>query len=93
MAHTEEVQPYRIEAEPGVLKGLRDIPAADQRRIAERVDRLGEDPRPAGCEKLTGTDGYRVRQGNYRIVYRIDDAERVVTITRIGRRGDVYRRR
>jgi mRNA interferase RelE/StbE len=85
--------PYRIEAEPGVLRGLRDIPAADRRRIAERVSRLADDPRPAGSEKLTGTDGYRVRQGNYRIVYRIDDADRVVTVTRVAHRGDVYRRK
>ena len=84
---------YQIEIEPKVLKEVAAIPTPDIHRVRDRTRSLAEDPRPAGCEKLAGTDGFRVRQGNYRIVYRIDDAAHVVTITRVGPRGDVYRRR
>ncbi|MGH9037006.1 MAG: type II toxin-antitoxin system RelE family toxin [Acidimicrobiia bacterium] len=84
---------YEIEIEPKVLKEIAGIPAPDIHRVRDRIRSLSGNPRPAGCEKLTGTDGFRVRQGSYRIVYRIDDAARVVTITRVGPRGDVYRRR
>jgi mRNA interferase RelE/StbE len=54
---------------------------------------LGDDtPRPAGCTKLAGTaDGYRIRVGDYRIVYLIDDAAQIVTVTRVGHRREVYR--
>jgi mRNA interferase RelE/StbE len=53
---------------------------------------LADDPRPPGCEKLSGEDKYRVRQGNYRILYEIADADLVVTVIRVGNRRDVYRR-
>ncbi|MEN8184543.1 MAG: type II toxin-antitoxin system RelE/ParE family toxin [Myxococcota bacterium] len=63
----------------------------DRRRVAERIQRLGEEPRPPGCEKLSGLDRYRVRQGNYRILYAVDDDASTVTGVKIGHRRDVYR--
>jgi mRNA interferase RelE/StbE len=64
----------------------------DRRRIVARLQELSANPRPQGSEKLAGyTDRYRVRQGNYRIVYLIDDARREVTIFKVGHRRDVYR--
>mgnify|MGYP001560218557 CR=1 FL=1 len=64
----------------------------DRRRIVARIRELSANPRPQGSEKLAGyTDRYRVRQGNYRIVYLIDDARRAVTIFKVGHRKDVYR--
>lgn len=78
--------------EPQAVEQLARIPNPDKRRIGRRIERLAEDPRPSGCEKLDGqVDAYRIRQGSYRIVYWIDDSVRIVTITKIGQRGSVYR--
>lgn len=85
------IEPYNVETEPRVLRSLRRINQADQRRILERIDSLATDPRPAGCEKLQGTEGFRIRQGDYRVIYTINDSERVVTVTKVGHRRDVYR--
>lgn len=57
-----------------------------------RIAALAEDPRPAGVEKLSGDDKYRIRQGDYRILYLIEDDMLVITIVRVGNRRDVYRR-
>jgi mRNA interferase RelE/StbE len=65
---------------------------SDRRRIIERIQALAEDPRPHGSEKLAGyADRYRIRQGNSRVVYLIDDRRREVTIFKVGDRKDVYR--
>ena len=61
-------------------------------RVRSAIDGLATDPRPAGCVKLAGRDDYRVRVGEYRVVYAVDDAERVVIVARIAHRRDVYRR-
>ena len=64
----------------------------DRRRVVRTIEGLADQPRPPGCEKLSGSDDkYRVRQGSYRVVYTIDDDSRVVTIFKIGHRRDVYR--
>ncbi len=64
---------------------------SDRTRIVDKIYTLKVDPRPQGCEKLTGQDRYRVRQGQFRILYVVDDNERVVTVVKIGHRRDVYR--
>ena len=65
---------------------------ADRRRVVERIQMLSVDPRAEGTEKLAGyADRYRVRQGQYRIIYLIDDKRHEVTIFKIGHRKDVYR--
>jgi mRNA interferase RelE/StbE len=64
----------------------------DRQRIVRRIAALAGDPRPRGCEKLSGSrDRFRIRQGDYRIVYAVDDAQATVTVVRIGHRRDVYR--
>ena len=64
----------------------------DRQRIVLRIQSLGENPRPFGCEKLSGhLDLYRVREGNYRILYSIDDKKFLVDIVKVGHRKDVYR--
>lgn len=84
--------PYAVELEVEAVKALAKIRNPDQRRIVQRLERLAADPRPAGCEKLSGMgDAYRVRQGDYRIVYTVDDVLTIVTITRFGHRREVYR--
>lgn len=62
-----------------------------QRRLIPRIDGLADEPRPSGCEKLTGAEGYRIRVGDYRVVFVVDDQHRSVLVTRIGHRRDVYR--
>ena len=65
---------------------------SDRRRIVERVRALAQDPRPRGCEKLAGyADRFRIRQGNYRVVYLVDDQQHEVTIFKISDRKDIYR--
>ncbi|MBX3634864.1 MAG: type II toxin-antitoxin system RelE/ParE family toxin [Rubrivivax sp.] len=83
---------YELRVRSSVAKDLRGIPKADLRRILVRMEALREDPRPPGCEKLSGTDEwYRVRQGVYRIVYSVDDRAVIVEVVRVGHRGAVYR--
>ena len=59
---------------------------------AKEIDALADEPRPAGCEKLAGAEGrYRIRQGQFRIVYGVDDATRTVEVVKVGHRREVYR--
>ena len=65
---------------------------ADRQRIVAKLQALATDPRPRGSEKLAGYDDrHRIRQGNYRVVYQIDERASVVTIFEIGHRSEVYR--
>ena len=82
---------YSVSIKPSAAKELERLPRKDRRRIAQRVSALAGDPRPPGCEKLTGDDAYRVRQGNYRILYTIADDRLVVLVIKIGDRKAVYR--
>ena len=83
---------YELRVKPSVAKDLRGIPKADVKRILKRMEGLRDDPRAPGCEKLSGAELYRVRQGVYRIVYEIHDELIVVEVVRVGHRGEVYRR-
>ncbi|MEE4303561.1 MAG: type II toxin-antitoxin system RelE/ParE family toxin [Wenzhouxiangella sp.] len=74
-----------------VAKDLRRIPKRDVKRILQRVESLRDDPRPAGCEKLSGQERYRIRQGVYRILYEILDRRLIVTVVKVGHRKQVYR--
>lgn len=67
------------------------LPLKDRRRLITKIEGLSRDPRPPGCEKLSGEEKYRLRQGDYRILYEIVDTELVVTVVRVGNRRDVYR--
>lgn len=82
---------YDLLIKPSVARDLRGIPREDVERILERVHALPADPRPPGVEKLSGEERYRVRQGDYRIVYSINDRSRVVEVVQVGHRRDVYR--
>ena len=82
---------YRIVFKKSVAKDLRQFPKKDIQRILKRIDSLKEDPRLAGAEKLSGDEKYRIRQGNYRILYMIEDEIITVTIVKVGHRRDVYR--
>jgi mRNA interferase RelE/StbE len=82
---------YSIFFRETVHKDLRAIPKGDLGRILERISALSGDPRPVGSEKLTGEERYRVRQGDYRIVYSIHDDRLEVWVVKVGHRRDVYR--
>jgi len=85
------VESYRLLIKPSAIKELEAAPVKDRRRLAARIQGLANEPRPAGSEKLTGHDPYRVRQGDYRVVYEVSDAQRTVTVFKIDHRREVYR--
>ena len=83
---------YKVVFRKSVALDLRRIPNRDLRKILATIESLSEEPRPSGIEKLSGQEKYRVRQGNYRIVYEINDDEIIVVVVKVGHRKDVYRR-
>ena len=83
---------YRIELKRSAAKEIEKIKnKRDRQRIVERIAGLADDPRPAGCQKLSGQGAYRIRQGECRIIYTIADARLVVEIVKVGHRRNVYR--
>jgi len=72
-------------------KELETLPRESYERVCQAILRLAEDPRPPGCKKLSGRDGWRMRVGAFRVVYEIDDGSLTVTILHVGHRRDVYR--
>ena len=84
---------YRLLIKPSAGKEIEALgQKKDRKRIANRIAALASEPRPAGCEKLAGAEErYRVRQGQFRIVYAIDDTSRTVEVVKVGHRREVYR--
>ena len=85
------MESYELRIKPSAVGELEAIPLKDRRRLVAKIQRLSADPRPRGCEKLTGEDRYRLRQGDYRILFQVDDSSRMVTVVKLGQRRDVYR--
>jgi mRNA interferase RelE/StbE len=82
---------YKILIKPSAAKEIEAIPSKkDRQRIVDRILSLEENSRPPGCEKLSGQDKYRIRQGRYRIVYAIEDKNLLVFVVKVGHRKDVY---
>ncbi|MCK5875133.1 MAG: type II toxin-antitoxin system RelE/ParE family toxin [Alcanivoracaceae bacterium] len=82
---------YKLVVRRSVAKDLRSLPQADVARILVRIEALQMDPRPPGCEKLSGLERYRIRQGVYRILYEIADEVLTVVVVKVGHRREVYR--
>ena len=82
---------YEVLFKDSVYKDLRHIPKTDLQRILARIEQLAIDPLPPGSQKLTGAELYRVRQGNYRIVYTIEEDKLIVCVVKVGHRKEVYR--
>ena len=82
---------YKVHFRESVEKDFSAIPKKDLKRILQRIKMLEENPRPSSCEKLTGQERYRVRQGQYRIVYSIQDYELTIWIVKVVHRKDIYR--
>jgi mRNA interferase RelE/StbE len=85
------VASYKLLIKPSAAKELEAIPKKDRLRIVARIRRLATEPRPIGSEKLSGNDKLRIRQGNYRVVFGVDDTAHEVIIVKIGHRREVYR--
>ena len=82
---------YKIYFKKSVEKDYKVIPKKDLKRILEGIEALAEEPRPPGCEKLSGQQRYRLRQGRYRILYSIQDDELTVWVVKISHRRNIYR--
>jgi mRNA interferase RelE/StbE len=82
---------YKIIIAEQAIKALGKLPRKVQRQISEKIDSLADNPRPAGTEKLQGADLYRIRSGDYRVIYQIKDDVLIVLVVRIGHRKDIYR--
>jgi len=82
---------YKIELRRRVQRSLDKLPKSDLKTIIDAIKNLAQIPRPRGIEKVQSTGLWRIRQGDYRIVYAIDDKEQVITIVRVGHRREIYR--
>ena len=82
---------FEILFKESVWKDLRKVTKRHLKKILSQIEKLKDNPRPIGCEKLTGQELYRVRQGKYRIIYSIQDEELTVWVIKVGHRSSVYR--
>jgi mRNA interferase RelE/StbE len=85
------VESYRLEVKRSTVREIGDLRKADCQRVVAKIQLLASNPRPNGCEKLSGAEKYRIRQGDYRILNEIDDTTKVVTIVKVGNRREIYR--
>jgi mRNA interferase RelE/StbE len=81
---------YSLEILRRAQKELADLPQEIYTKICNTVQDLTREPRPLGCLKLKGREGWRIRVGNYRVLYKIDDQRQIITIMHIGHRRDIY---
>jgi len=85
------MEKYSISIKKSAAKELEDIPRKDLRKLVKRIQTLSGNPRPHGSQKLSSREQYRIRQGDYRIVYSVDDQGLLIDIVKIGHRRDIYR--
>ncbi|MCC7307969.1 MAG: type II toxin-antitoxin system RelE/ParE family toxin [Acidobacteria bacterium] len=83
---------YNVLYTEAFYKSLKSIPKRDVKRILRKTRSLAAEPRPFGCQKLAGQEKYRIRQGDYRIIYSIEDSRLVVVVVKVGNRREVYDR-
>ena len=82
---------YKVFLETRARKEFLGLPTQIQDRLREAIDDLAQDPRPPGVKKLSGIEGYRLRKGDYRVLFTIDDKAKEIRIYRIGHRREIYR--
>jgi len=82
---------YKIKIKKSANKELQKIPTKNLRKIIKKIQLLANEPRPKDCEKLTEQERYRIRQGNYRVVFEVHDKEKLIVIFKIGDRKEIYR--
>jgi len=81
---------YKIEIKKSATKEISKLPNKEIHRIIDKIQALSEEPRPNTCKKLSGDEKYRIRVGNYRILYSIEDNVLVVYIVKVGHRKNIY---
>jgi mRNA interferase RelE/StbE len=81
---------YKIEISSKAEKSLKKIPKTELKKIIEAIQILSINPYPVGCRKLAGEEAYRIRQGNYRIIYEVEGGKLIILILKIGHRKDIY---
>ena len=86
------MESYKLYFRKSAVKELEKLPKTALRKIIKKIELLSDEPRPAGCEKLSGQELYRVRQGDYRIVYSIQDNELTIWVIKVGHRKNIYKR-
>jgi mRNA interferase RelE/StbE len=82
---------YKVEFSKRVRKDFREIPEHDANRILSKIKALAEEPLPADSKKLKGEELFRIRLGNYRVIYSIEDEKMLVFVVKLGHRKDVYK--
>jgi mRNA interferase RelE/StbE len=82
---------YKISIRRKAQKQMARIPASDYKKVKEAIQALANNPRPPGSKKLKGRPGWRIRQGNYRVIYEIQDDQLIIIVLDIGDRKDIYR--
>lgn len=82
---------YKVEIKRSAVKEIENLPKRDLKAVIDKIASLSQDPRPHGCKKLSGQEKYRVRLGDYRILYAIEDAILIVYVVKAGHRKDAYR--
>lgn len=82
---------YRLVITRSAAKELEEVPRKEREKIVSKIQALASEPRPIGSEKLAGDEKYRIRHGNYRVLYQVDGRAVVVTVVRVAHRREVYR--
>lgn len=85
------MESYRIVIKKSAAKEIERIEKKDRIRIIEKIRSLAEDPHPVGSKKLSGQEKYRIRQGNYRILYQVKNEELIINVVKVGHRRDIYK--
>ncbi|NDV61931.1 type II toxin-antitoxin system RelE/ParE family toxin [Puniceicoccales bacterium CK1056] len=85
------MESYKIVIKRSATKEIERIPKSHRKRIVSKIQELSKEPRPLGVKKLSGEEKYRIRQGDYRILYKVEDSIITVTVVKVGNRKDVYR--
>lgn len=82
---------YKLLIKPSAAEELEALPMKERKRVATRIQRLASEPRPSGTEKLSGQERYRLRQGDYRVLYSVDDNHAAIVVVKIGHGREIYR--
>jgi mRNA interferase RelE/StbE len=83
---------YSIQIKKSAQKSLAKISCLDQEKIIIAIHDLGNDPRPLGCKKLSGRDAWRIRVGDYRVIYEIKNSELFIVVILVGHHSDIYKK-
>lgn len=85
------MESYKIVIKRSAAKEIEKVVLKDRKRLIAKIRELATNPRPLGCRKLSGQEKYRIRQGDYRILYQIEDGRLIIVVVRVGHRRDIYR--